>query len=101
MDENETCGVAGCGRPRTARGLCNRHYQQMRRHGRLTPEREYGERHRSCQVPSCGEGAVAKGLCARHYQQVRRHGHLTPERERHVLGNGEPVRRPGEVEGRP
>lgn len=66
---------------RTA-GFCPRHYQQVRRHGRLTPEREYHKRSGGCRVDGCDEGQVAKGYCFRHYQQVRRYGRLTPERER-------------------
>ncbi len=63
-------------------GFCPRHYQQIRRHGRLTPEREYQKRGACCSVGNCTEQQIAKGLCFRHYQQMRRYGRLTPERER-------------------
>jgi hypothetical protein len=63
-------------------GYCPRHYQQMRRHGRLTPEREYGHRSGTCCVGGCQHAEVARSYCFRHYQQVRRYGRLTPERER-------------------
>ena len=80
--ETHTCSAPGCDRaPRTA-GYCPKHYQQLRRHGRLTPEREYQSRGAACTAHGCGKGQVAKGLCFRHYQQVRRYGRLTPERER-------------------
>jgi len=76
------CKADGCGAEARTAGLCPRHYQQMRRHGRLTPEREYGKRGECCLVDGCREEQVAKGYCFRHYQQVRRYGRLTPERER-------------------
>lgn len=76
------CKAEGCdGEARTA-GFCPRHYQQIRRHGRLTPEREYKKRGDRCIVAGCEETQVAKGHCFRHYQQIRRYGRLTPERER-------------------
>ena len=65
-------------------GLCSRHYQQIRHHGRLTPEREYRPRGEVCSVSGCRNPQIARGLCHRHYQQVRRHGRLTPEREHRV-----------------
>ena len=76
------CRAEDCDAEVRTAGLCPRHYQQIRRHGRLTPEREYSKRNGSCLVNGCGESQVAKGYCFRHYQQVRRYGRLTPERER-------------------
>jgi hypothetical protein len=76
------CRAGGCDRQARTAGYCPRHYQQVRRWGRLTPEREYRRREGCCQVEQCGESQVAKGYCGRHYQQVRRWGRLTPERER-------------------
>ena len=76
------CTAPGCNRPERTAGYCPKHYQQVRRHGRLTPEREYQSRGRSCSVSTCQRQQIAKGLCFRHYQQIRRYGRLTPERER-------------------
>ena len=76
------CRAEDCDAEVRTAGLCPRHYQQIRRHGRLTPEREYSKRNGSCLINGCGESQVAKSYCFRHYQQVRRYGRLTPERER-------------------
>ncbi len=78
----EVCRAPGCGRELRTSGYCPKHYQQMRRHGRLTPEREYRSRGVTCGVDECVRPQIAKGLCFRHYQQIRRYGRLTPERER-------------------
>lgn len=83
---NPACRVPDCERTAQTAGYCPRHYQQVRRHGRLTPELEYRARQQSgpilCQVPGWEEKSVARSYCARHYQQIRRHGRLTQERER-------------------
>jgi hypothetical protein len=76
------CKADGCERESRTAGYCPRHYQQIRRHGRLTPEREYKRRGDQCVVEGCDETQIAKGCCFRHYQQIRRYGRLTPERER-------------------
>ena len=60
-------------------GYCPKHYQQLRKYGRLTPEREYQKRGPVCHAPGCPDPPVAKGHCSRHYQQLRRNGKLTPE----------------------
>jgi len=77
------CKATHCKAPAMTQGYCSRHYQQIRRHGRLTPEREYQKRARDGKMcAACACLAVARGYCTRHYQQMRRHGRLTPERER-------------------
>ena len=78
----QVCKAENCGESSRTKGYCSRHYQQIRHHGRLTPEREYGKRGTYCQVENCQEPQTAKGHCYRHYQQIRRYGQLTPERER-------------------
>jgi len=78
----KVCKAENCGESSRTKGYCSRHYQQIRHHGRLTPEREYGKRGTYCQVENCQEPQTAKGHCYRHYQQIRRYGQLTPERER-------------------
>jgi hypothetical protein len=76
------CQAEDCGRTARTAGYCPRHYQQVRRHGRLTPEHEYHSRNGICCSTHCPEPEIAKGYCFRHYQQIRRYGRLTPERER-------------------
>ena len=76
------CQADTCQQPARTAGYCPRHYQQVRRYGRLTPEREYRPRQGGCVAQHCQMPQVAKGYCFRHYQQVRRYGRLTPEKER-------------------
>jgi len=86
MDQ-QICSADSCQRPVKSRGFCGRHYQQIRRHGRLTPEREYlcDLPTNECTVSGCSNTWVAKGHCYRHYQQIRRHGRLMPDRRQRSL----------------
>lgn len=79
---HQICSAPNCDKYARTSGMCPRHYQQVRRHGRLTPELEYQSRGNQCDAKDCEELPVASGHCARHYQQIRRYGRLTPERER-------------------
>lgn len=80
----KTCKAKECGNEAKSKGYCPKHYQQVRLHGHLLPERKtLGE---ECIAPGCGNSPVAKDYCYRHYQQIRRHGRLTPERERGAYG---------------
>lgn len=77
------CTAPRCARPAETAGYCCRHYAQVRRHGRLTPEREYDHRPAQCIVPGCGGRVQARGWCWRHLRQVYRHGHV---QERQTAG---------------
>ena len=66
------CSAPACPRPSSARGLCHRHYEQWRTHGRLTPEREHSGIRRGAPCGECGAPSSARGLCRRHYDRARR-----------------------------
>ena len=89
MKRTWTCDVPRCEAKNYARGggfarLCKRHYSQVERHGRLTPERERGVV-RVCLVEGCERTDTIGQYCRKHARQVRVHGRLTPERE-HEFG---------------
>ena len=66
------CRAEDCNAEARTTGFCPRHYQQIRRHGRLTPEREYSKRNGSCGVDGCEEGQVAKAVVVRTKKEYRR-----------------------------
>ncbi|WP_027947193.1 hypothetical protein [Amycolatopsis taiwanensis] len=65
-----TCTIKGCTRNRKAKGLCNNHYQQLRRAGRVTaPEKDT-----HCSVDGCTNTRTARGYCLGHYTNWKRTG---------------------------
>lgn len=84
------CGVAGCGERHAAKGLCKRHYKQMRRaegyvepshtaearrkrrdKTRKHPPGHWGKwRGKCCCVEGCEEPAKIKGQCQSHYDKA-------------------------------
>ena len=72
---SEICKVEGCDKKVYSKELCNRHYNQVRRHGHLTPEVEritYKANERECSEPGCTKEVVAKGLCTTCYKRKQR-----------------------------
>jgi hypothetical protein len=59
--------VDRCEEEQVAKGYCFRHYQQVRRYGRLTPERERIYGRKACEVPGCEEKHSSRGFCKKHY----------------------------------
>src|SRR5206468_10198493 len=83
-DGPKTCSVDNCQVRHYAKGFCKKHYTQVLRHGKLTPDRERGIV-RVCKVENCGRTDTIKGHCRKHWRQIRVHNRLTPERE-HMMG---------------
>ena len=79
------CSVNDCDNKHYAKAHCKKHYTQVARHGRLTPERERGVV-RVCLVEGCERTDTIGQYCRKHARQIRTHGRLTPERE-HQMGN--------------
>ena len=54
MKRNKKCKVEGCDGKRWCWEYCNKHYLQMKKYGRLTPELEI-EKLTICKVEGCNE----------------------------------------------
>lgn len=70
------CSINGCTNPRKTRGLCNTHYQRLRRLGDAeAPLKVAGKYHgQLCAIEACGRPAQKRGWCKLHYNRVRRTG---------------------------
>lgn len=84
VSRERKCDVDGCQARHYAKEYCKKHYTQVLRHGKLTPDRERGVV-RVCKVEGCERTDTIQWYCRKHARQLRVHGRLTPERE-HVMG---------------
>lgn len=88
------CKVPNCEQPATAKGYCSKHYHQIVRHGKLTPERErmrYAPTDICC-VDGCKNRPKARGYCDKHYRQIRIYGKIierTIHDKNNVIVNGD------------
>jgi len=64
------CKAEECSGSVRAWGYCNKHYTQVKKFGRLTPEREKNPG-RVCNIEGCNEEYYGKGICKKHYDQRR------------------------------
>lgn len=76
-----TCSVENCNGKVVARGLCSRHYKQLRRYGKVTIT-ETLIRSDHCLVDGCEGEVYARGYCEPHYKRFNRTG--TPVKGRKV-----------------
>ena len=67
-----TCSIDGCDGKHLARGLCSKHYQQLKHSGDFTPHKP--DPTRPCSVDGCTNYGHLKGMCEKHYHRMRRHG---------------------------
>lgn len=84
---SRACMLENCVSRHYAKGFCKKHYTQILRHGRLTPERERGVV-RICKAPGCKSSDTIRYYCRKHARQIRVHGRLTPEREHNMSHEG-------------
>jgi hypothetical protein len=84
VGKERKCSLDACESRHYAKGFCKKHYAQVLRHGKLTPERERGAV-RTCRAEGCDRTDTIQWYCRRHARQLRVHGRLTPDRE-HVMG---------------
>jgi hypothetical protein len=78
------CKAKGCEQRHYAKGFCKKHWTQVARHGKLTPESERGVV-RVCKAKGCGRTDTIRWYCRKHARQIHVHGRLTPELE-HLMG---------------
>lgn len=72
-----TCTVDHCNDPIQARGLCQRHYAQMRKHGRILEKDNHKNKGCICVVDGCDKPAKTKGYCNKHSQQMWNKGEIS------------------------
>jgi len=70
------CIVADCTGAHFAKGYCHRHYEQIRKYGKII---NIGNSHkrkikRVCSVVGCNEQYYANGYCVKHASRVRKYG---------------------------
>jgi hypothetical protein len=73
------CSVENCKAPSETSGLCNKHYQRLRRTGTTSPgplSPELGIK--MCIVAGCGRKQRANSLCDMHHQRLRNTGTTGP-----------------------
>jgi len=70
-NKNRACCADGCRVPSRSKGYCARHYKQLLRHGRLTPDRE---QRKGCRINGCGNDHKARGYCSKHYKELMARG---------------------------
>jgi hypothetical protein len=71
------CQVSGCSGKHYVKNYCHKHYEQIKKHGKIMPDRI---KYTICQVPGCLGKHFGKGYCSKHYDQVRKHGKIIPDR---------------------
>ena len=78
------CKIENCERKVHAKGLCGKHYKQMKRCGEIIDNGEERVYYDKCQVEGCNNKHCAKGLCNKHYKQKQKFGYI-PERNMYSL----------------
>ena len=92
------CSVEDCDGAAYSRGLCERHYRQVLRHGQVRAPRVS-----TCSVEACDRRVDARGLCHGHYLRWLRHGDAREDaplsRTLHVSCSVEGCTKPHQAQG--
>jgi len=65
-NKGKHCSVQGCDKPAFCKGLCTKHYQQIRLRGNVI-EKDYVFIPGLCKILGCNKSVFAKGFCQTHY----------------------------------
>ena len=74
------CKIENCEGKHHARGLCSKHYQKVRKEGKLEKHERQSRQVNPCSVSGCKEKYHCKGYCLNHYRRWQRNGDLTHHR---------------------
>lgn len=77
------CTETGCDREAYCRGLCDPHYRDALRSGRM---KRVVRTRKPCSVEGCDELSRRRGWCHTHYMRWREHGHVEETRRAPVVG---------------
>lgn len=74
------CKAADCDVRVVSHGLCNKHWQRLKRSGTTDePKHKWGHRvPQLCSVQDCGRQLASHGLCHIHWKRLRRRGTTDP-----------------------
>src|SRR4051794_34641732 len=72
------CTVEGCEGKHYGQGLCNKHWQRWRYHGRPGAGPHLLVNEMPCAVDDCGRFARSRGLCEKHYRRGQVRGTFDP-----------------------
>ena len=78
------CSVHNCGAEIASKGLCNKHYQRLKKRGSTD---DYAGCHgltHICTVDGCGRKVEAHGLCEKHYQRFKKYGSSEDNKRTHA-----------------
>ena len=69
-----TCSAENCERVAKARGLCDKHYQRLKKHGDTETTLRNVDGTKECSIENCHRRYWGAGYCLSHYDRVRRTG---------------------------
>jgi len=72
-DDLKACTALNCNRPAKTKGFCKKHYESLRKYGRLEPIRAKNKGAK-CAAGPCDRPAAKRGWCIEHYGRWQRHG---------------------------
>lgn len=75
MSSTKYCSIEDCDKPLIARGLCTKHYQQLKHRNELPP---LSPKPSCCIAPRCRRKIWSNSYCTMHYQRWKHHGRLGP-----------------------
>lgn len=75
MSPDQLCSIPGCYREKRVGGICNLHYQRLKRTGSLERTKVQNKGF-LCREEKCSEPAKKLGYCSGHYLRLKRDGHL-------------------------